>query len=78
MEDKKKNIDDVVRNIILNADWIEWPESAGGKTQEPITIPEIEGDPGNGYWYVCGECHGYLKWHEDPCPHCGWRINWHG
>jgi len=48
------------------------------KTEEPITIPEIEGDPGNGYWYVCGECHGYLKWHEDPCPHCGWRVNWHG
>ena len=45
---------------------------------DPITIPEIEGDPWNGYWYVCGECHGYLKWHEDPCPHCGWRLNWHG
>ena len=55
-----------------------YPETTGGKTQEPITIPEIEGDPGNGYWYVCGECHGYLKWHEDPCPHCGWRVNWHG
>lgn len=43
-----------------------------------IAIPEIEGDPWNGYWYVCSECHGYLKWHEDPCPHCGWRVNWHG
>lgn len=55
-----------------------YPESAGGKTPDPIAVPEIEGDPGNGYWYVCSECHGYLKWHEDPCPGCGWRINWHG
>ena len=55
-----------------------YPKSAGGKTPEPIAVPEIEGDPGNGYWYVCSECHGYLKWHEDPCPGCGWRINWHG
>lgn len=45
---------------------------------DPITIPEIEGDPGNGYWWVCGECHGQINWHQDPCPHCGWRLNWHG
>lgn len=40
--------------------------------------PEIEGDPGNGYWYVCPDCHGYLKWHEESCPHCGRRLNWFG
>lgn len=42
---------------------------------ERWTIPEIEG--GNyTYFYVCSECHGVVNWHEDPCPHCGWRLDW--
>ena len=43
-----------------------------------VSVPEVEGDPGNGYWYVCSECHGYLKWKQNPCPGCGWEVDWNG
>ena len=46
------------------------------KTAE--TMPEWEGDPGNGYWKVCGECHGQIREEWKYCPHCGYLINWHG
>ena len=42
---------------------------------ENWTVPEIEGGGWN-YFYVCSECHGFVNWHQDPCPHCGWRLNW--
>lgn len=42
---------------------------------ERWTVPEIEGCSWN-YFYVCSECHGCVNWHQDPCPHCGWRLNW--
>lgn len=48
----------------------------GKCAREPITIPEIEGDPRNGYWYVCSECHGSLNWKQNPCPWCGLEVNW--
>ena len=40
------------------------------------SVPMIEGDRWNGYFYVCSECHGYIKWKEGICPHCKRRINW--
>lgn len=40
-------------------------------------VPEIEGDRWNWYW-VCGECHGPVNWHEKSCPHCGRRLDWNG
>lgn len=38
-------------------------------------VPEIEGGHWN-YFYVCSECHGYIKWKEKICPYCKRRINW--
>ena len=45
---------------------------------EKVTTVDIEGDPHNGYWYVCEECHGPVDWKDQYCPHCGWRLNWNG
>ena len=45
--------------------------------QENWTVPEIEGH-GWMYFYVCGECHGQVNWHDPVCSHCGWRLNWNG
>ena len=47
------------------------------KTQEPITIPDIEGGVLDWVW-VCGNFRSQVDWHTDPCPYCKWRINWHG
>ena len=38
--------------------------------------PELEGDPGNGYWNVCGECHVYLSGNETYCKCCGRKVLW--
>lgn len=46
--------------------------------EERVTTVDIEGDPFNGYCYVCEECHGPVDWHEPVCPHCGWRLDWNG
>ena len=46
--------------------------------KEAVVYPEWEGDPGNGYWYVCSECHGYLTGKEEVCPWCKGRIDWNG
>ena len=43
-----------------------------------VTTVDIEGDPFNGYWYVCEKCHGAVNWKEAVCPHCGWRLDWNG
>lgn len=45
---------------------------------EHITTVDLEGDPHNGYWYVCEECHGHVDWKDQYCPHCGWRLDWDG
>ena len=37
---------------------------------------EIEGDPGNGYWYVCPECHVHIKQGTRFCGSCGKEIIW--
>ena len=36
--------------------------------------PELEGDPGNGYWWVCGECHGSISRTDRFCRHCGRKV----
>lgn len=41
-----------------------------------VTEPEWEGDPANGYWLVCGECHGQIGVSKGICKHCGARIDW--
>ena len=46
--------------------------------KENVTTVDIEGDPHNGYWYVCEECHGPVNWKDQKCPHCGWRLDWNG
>ena len=46
--------------------------------EEHITTVDIEGDPHNGYWYVCEECHCPVNWKDQKCPHCGWRLDWNG
>ena len=38
--------------------------------------PEVEGTAGNWFW-VCGECHGIIKWNVKECPHCGKVVKWH-
>ena len=48
------------------------------KYLEHVTTVDLEGDPHNGYWYVCEECHGPVSWHEPICPHCKWRLDWNG
>lgn len=45
--------------------------------QEHWTKPEIEGDRWS-WFYVCGECHGQVNWHDPVCSHCGWRLDWNG
>lgn len=48
------------------------------RERKMITTVDIEGDPHNGYWYVCEECHGPINWKDEVCPHCGWRLDWNG
>jgi hypothetical protein len=36
---------------------------------------EIEGG-GNGWYYVCGECHGAINYHDKYCRHCGCVVCW--
>ena len=38
--------------------------------------PELEGDPANGYWTVCGECHGTLNRRDKFCHECGRKVLW--
>ena len=37
---------------------------------------EVEGDCRNGYWDVCGECHGVIERTEKYCHWCGKKIIW--
>lgn len=46
------------------------------ENKKNVSVPEIEGDPINGYWYVCSECHGSLNWKQNPCPWCGLEVDW--
>ena len=43
-----------------------------------IADVDIEGDPHNGYWYVCEECRHIVDWKMEKCPCCGRRLNWNG
>lgn len=45
---------------------------------EKVTTVDIEGDPHNGYWYVCEECRHSVDWKMEKCPCCGRRLNWNG
>ena len=45
---------------------------------EQVTTVDIEGDPHNGYWYVCDECRYPVNWKMDVCPNCKRRLDWHG
>ena len=45
---------------------------------EKVTTVDIEGDPHNGYWYVCEECRHIVNWKMEKCPCCGRRLNWNG
>lgn len=38
-------------------------------------IPEIEGDRFNWFW-VCGNCHCRINWHDKKCSCCGKDVNW--
>ena len=42
--------------------------------QKPVE-PEIEGDRWS-WFYVCGECHGYVSTEDEYCRHCGREIKW--
>lgn len=42
-----------------------------------VSIPEIEGDRWT-WFYVCGECHGQVDWHDPECKHCKRRLDWNG
>ena len=48
------------------------------KNLKQVTTVDLEGDPHNGYWYVCEECYGPVNWKDQYCPHCGWRLDWNG
>ena len=37
---------------------------------------EWEGDPRNGYWPVCGACHGVIGTSDRFCRHCGTEVKW--
>lgn len=51
------------------------------KTEEQVqefwTIPEIEGDK-YGWFYICGNCHSQIIWHQEKCTVCKRRLDWHG
>lgn len=38
---------------------------------------EVEGDRYN-WWFVCSECHGYLKYGDRVCEGCRREISWAG
>lgn len=46
--------------------------------REKEVQPEMEGDPGNGYWMVCDACHGLIRKPDIYCRGCGGRIRWDG
>ena len=56
----------------------EMEEKKVNNQEDRVTTVDIEGDPFNGYCYVCEECHGPVSWHEPVCPHCGGRLEWNG
>ena len=56
---------DIFRRVIAGAYQMLKPEEA-----------EIEGDPGNGYWWVCPECHVHIKQGTRFCMSCGKEILW--
>lgn len=41
------------------------------------TEAELEGG-GSTWWYVCGDCHGEVKYLEDVCHHCKAVLSWEG
>ena len=45
---------------------------------DQVTTVDIEGDPYNGFRYVCEECQGPVDCKDQYCPHCGWRLDWDG
>lgn len=53
-------------------------ERNNGRTNEQRTVcPEIEGDRYTCF-YVCGDCHGQVNWHDEVCRHCKARLDWNG
>ena len=48
------------------------------RERKMVTTVDIEGDPHNGYWYVCDECHGAVDTKDKICPHCKSPLDWSG
>lgn len=36
---------------------------------------ELEGG-GYSWWWVCGDCHGTIRYGEKICRHCGVKVEW--
>ena len=45
--------------------------------EQRTVCPEIEGDRYT-WFYVCGDCHGQINWHDEVCRHCKARLDWNG
>ena len=45
--------------------------------EQRTVCPEIEGDRYT-WFYVCGDCHGQVNWHDEVCRHCKARLDWNG
>jgi hypothetical protein len=46
------------------------------KEEEKTAQAETEGDGRATWWYVCGECHGAIDYHDKYCRHCGCVVCW--
>lgn len=44
--------------------------------EELTADTDIEGDPRNGYWYVCDECRTIINWKTEICSTCKRRLIW--
>ena len=69
------------KNVFNKIDWkkelVDDFEKYLHEDYKSSVCPEIEGDR-HSWYYVCGECHGQVNWHDAVCRHCKARLDWNG
>lgn len=77
MSENNVSVRQLIDHIKTATDVDPWAQDMAAKLLEKhIPMPaEIEGG-GSTWFYVCGECHGSINYHDSFCRHCGNAVSW--
>jgi len=77
MKDNKVPVQSLIDHIKTAHGIDPWAMDMAAKLleREKPVLAEIEGG-GKTWYFVCGECHGFIDTSDKFCRHCGYVIDW--